>query len=105
MKKFINTYVDGCDLCQRIKTKTLRAKGPLQPLSIPEGPWQHITYDLITGLLKCLDFGAILVVIDRLSKEGHFIATNETVAAVGITDLFLKHIWKHHRLPLHTTSD
>jgi hypothetical protein len=27
MKTFINNYVESCDLCQRTKTKTLRAKG------------------------------------------------------------------------------
>lgn len=106
MTKWINKYVDSCDKCQRTKTTTAKQSGLLMPLPAPEGPWTDITYDLIVGLPKTpKGHDAILNVVDRLSKRGHFIPTTETIDAKGTAELFTNHVWKHHGLPLRTISD
>lgn len=106
MTKWINKYVDTCDKCQRTKTATSKQAGMLAPLPAPEGPWTDITYDLIVGLPKTSrGFDAILNVVDRLSKRGHFIPTTETIDAKGTADLFMNNVWKNHGLPLRTISD
>ena len=48
---------------------------------------------------------AILNVVDRLSKERHYIGTTKELNAEGLADLFLKHVWKHHGLPQSIVSD
>jgi hypothetical protein len=105
LKAYINRYVDGCDQCHRSKNFPKRPHGPLQPLEVPSGPWTSISYDLITGLPPVKGFNAILNVVDRLTKMAHFIPTSETVDALGVADLLLSHVWKHHGLPQDTISD
>lgn len=48
--------------------------GLLQPLSVPKKIWQDISMDFIVGLPKSQCKEAIVVLVDRLSKYGHFIA-------------------------------
>src|SRR6185437_13936138 len=45
-------YVRTCDACQRNKPSQLTTAGLLQPLPLPDHPWQQVTMDLITQLPK-----------------------------------------------------
>src|SRR5258707_3310193 len=44
-------------------------------------------------------YNAPLVVVDCLSKQIHAIPTVTSLDSTGVTQLFLEHIWCHHRLP------
>ena len=68
MKKVIEDYVRGCDVCQRKKYEATTRGGLLQPLTIPNDLWEDISLDFITGLPKSKGYEAVLVVVDRLSK-------------------------------------
>uniref|UniRef100_A0A183CPZ9 RNA-directed DNA polymerase n=1 Tax=Globodera pallida TaxID=36090 RepID=A0A183CPZ9_GLOPA len=103
MKFQVNRYVDSCEICQRSKGTERHA--PLQPLPIPDGPWEEISYDFIVKLPKSKGFDSILVVVDRLSKMAHFIPCKEASTAEDVADLFLKHIWRLHGTPKRTVSD
>src|SRR5258706_1558987 len=48
---------------------------------------------------------AILVIINRLSKEGTFIPTTDTATALDVADDFITHIFSKHGIPLHISSD
>ncbi|QRV84915.1 Retrotransposable element Tf2 protein [Ceratobasidium sp. AG-Ba] len=48
---------------------------------------------------------SILVVIDRFSRQAHFIPCLESTNAEGVADLFVKEVWKIHGLPKTTVSD
>ena len=48
---------------------------------------------------------AILVVVDRLSKQGIFIPTHNTLTAVQLAGLFVLHVFSKHGVPGHVTSD
>ncbi|QRV80094.1 Retrotransposable element Tf2 protein [Ceratobasidium sp. AG-Ba] len=48
---------------------------------------------------------SILVVIDRFSRQVHFIPCLESTNAEGVADLFIKEVWKLHGLPKTTVSD
>ncbi len=61
--------------------------------------------DFIEQLPSSAGYTAILVVIDRLSKQGIFIPTHDTLTAVQLAGLFLLHIFSKHRVPGHITSD
>ena len=44
-------------------------------------------------------YDAILVVVDRFTKMGHFIPTTEKTSAKGLAYLFRDNVWKLHGLP------
>ena len=56
--------------------------------------------EFITGLLKSKKKNdSIFVVIDKLLKEAHFIPMNSTSKDVDIADIFLKEIFRLHKIP------
>jgi transposase InsO family protein len=61
--------------------------------------------DFIEQLPVSNGFTAILVIIDRLSKEGIFIPTYDTVTSLNVADMFVSHIFAKHGIPLHVSSD
>jgi len=81
-------YMEGCDMCQRIKNKTEELAGKLKLNKILEKLWTYLMVDLITKLLLVARKDMILVVCDRLSKMMHFIATMEEMTAEGLARLF-----------------
>src|SRR6266436_708087 len=50
-------------------------------------------------------YNAILVVVDRLSKQIHAIPTVTSLDSARVAQLFLEHVWHHHRLPEEVISD
>jgi len=75
------------------------------PNSIPEKAWSHISADFITKLPLAQGYDAILVVVDRFTKMGHFIPTTEKTSTEGLACLFRDNIWKLHGLPDSIISD
>src|SRR5260370_35319569 len=60
---------------------------------------------MIGELLDSKGYNAILVVEDHLSKRIHAIPTVTSLDSAGVAQLFLEHIWHHHRLPEEVISD
>ena len=73
LKAAVEDYVRQCQVCQQAKHEHLKTPGKLQPLPIPEAPWQDITLDFVEGLPKSEGFDSILVVVDRFTKLAHFV--------------------------------
>ena len=48
----INEHVRTCVSCQRSKRSPGKPAGLLQPLHIPQGPWDSVSTDFVTGLPK-----------------------------------------------------
>ena len=48
---------------------------------------------------------AILVVVDRLTKQAHFIPTTKSMAAPAVAALFVQHVVRVHSLPDTMVSD
>ncbi len=69
MKKGIETYIHACETCQRTKSSTQAKAAPLHPNTIPSRPWTHISIDMVTSLPLCNGYDAILMIVDRFSKE------------------------------------
>ncbi|KAL6323506.1 hypothetical protein AAG906_039083 [Vitis piasezkii] len=65
--------------------------GFLQPLSIPEWKWEHITMDFVTGLPRTLD-NAIWVIVDRLTKSAHFLPMKVNFSMDRLASLYIKEI-------------
>jgi hypothetical protein len=98
-------YVQNCRTCGRTKPRHDRHQGLLQPLPIPERPWQDISIDFITHLPKSNGFDAILVVVDRLTKMRHYIPCLMTDSAEEVARLFVREIYRLHGVPLSVVSD
>ncbi|CAI7858245.1 unnamed protein product [Closterium sp. NIES-53] len=106
MANDVQKFVTSCDTCQRMKSSKQKKAGLLQPLSVPEQPWQVVSLDFITGLPPTnAGHDAILVVIDKFSKMGHFIPTHTTARTEETAQLFLKHIISQHGIPTTLISD
>ncbi|CAI7787037.1 unnamed protein product [Closterium sp. NIES-54] len=106
MANDVQKFVTSCDTCQRMKSSKHKKAGLLQPLLVPEQPWQVDSLDFITGLPPTnAGHDAILVVIDKFSKMGHFIPTHTTARTEETAQLFLKHIISQHGIPTTLISD
>jgi hypothetical protein len=60
--------------------------------------------DFIEQLPPSNGFTAILVVIDRLSKESIFIPTTDTATAIDVADAFVTHVFANAARSLRHTS-
>ena len=101
----VGRYVEGCDLCQKMKNRMEEMAGKLKLSEVLEKPWTHLTVDFIMKLLVVARKDVILVVCDWLSKITHFVATTEGTSAEGLVRLFRNNIWKLHGLPESMVSD
>ena len=95
----VGKYVEGCDLCQRMKNRIEEPAEKLKLSEVPKKPWVYLIVDFITKLLVIAGRDVILVMCDWLSKMTHFVATTEGMSAEGLVRLFWDNIWKLHGLP------
>ena len=106
MRRQIYEYVTACFNCQRDKARNQKPGGLLQPLQIPQGPWESVSLDLITALpLTRSGHTAIVVFVDRLTKMTHFVPTVTEIKATEMAQMFVDTVYRHHRLPKTLISD
>ena len=84
----VGKYVEGCDLCQRMKNRTEEPAGKLKLSEVSQKTWTHLIVDFIMKLPVVAGKDAILVICYRLSKMTHFVATTERTSAEGLVRLF-----------------
>jgi len=108
MTLLIRKYCQGCILCAKTKTPRSNPPGFLKPLPLPFAPWKDISVDYITPLPVCEYRGRkyqhIAVVVDRLTKGRHFIAT-ETLEAEELADRMIDKVYSLHGCPDTVISD
>ncbi|KAL4352593.1 hypothetical protein GQ457_06G013560 [Hibiscus cannabinus] len=105
MRKEVRQYVNECQVCQRMKSDSLSPAGLLQPLPIPEQVFEDISIDFITGLPKSNGKEAILVVVDRLTKYGHFFSLPRHYDSIDIAKVMVQGVVKLHGIPRSIVSD
>ncbi|MCO5585889.1 hypothetical protein L7F22_039823 [Adiantum nelumboides] len=105
MKRDIPDYVLKYVVCQKTKFDRGKQPGLLQPLPIPDSPWESISMDFIFGLPKSIHGNmGIWTIVDRFSKRAQFIPVKKTIKAHQMATLFISHIFKYHGLPTSIVS-
>lgn len=105
-KNFVNTYVNGCHTCRRNKTPRHKPYGPLQSLPIPSQPWKSISMDAIVELPVSNGYDSIMVFVDRLTKQAHFVPyTSKGFGVKQLAKMFRQNIVRLHGLPADIVSD
>jgi Integrase zinc binding domain len=105
LRTFVKEFCKTCVTCLRSKSPRHRPYGLLKQLPIPERPWNSISMDFIEKLPSSSGCDAILVIVDRLSKQGIFIPTTDNVTSAELAMLFIIHVFSKHGVPSHVTSD
>ena len=77
-------YMEGCDMCQKIKNRVEIPIGKLKLSKVLKKLWIYLIVDFIMKLLLVAGKDAILVVCNKLSKMTHFVATMEGISAEGL---------------------
>jgi len=79
MVRDVTKFCKSCVPCQKAKAKHSNA-GLYTPLPIPDGPWEDISMDFVTGLpMSRRGRDAIFVVVDRFSKWPTSFHVNRTI--------------------------
>uniref|UniRef100_A0A3B3IPI7 Gypsy retrotransposon integrase-like protein 1 n=1 Tax=Oryzias latipes TaxID=8090 RepID=A0A3B3IPI7_ORYLA len=105
MEKDVREYVAACSTCARSKSSSSAPAGLLHPLPTPNRPWSHLAIDFVTGLPPSHGNTTVLTVIDRFSKMAHFIPLPQLPTATETADLMVKHVFRHHGIPMDIVSD
>jgi transposase InsO family protein len=105
MGQYITNYVNNCDTCARTKIFPAKPIGELYPNSIPEGPWQKVSVDMIVQLPESNGYDSILVIVDRFTKMIRLATTTTEVTSVGVAKLYRDHVWRSHGMPIEILSD
>lgn len=70
--------------CQMCKYGHAAKPGLLQPLPIPDRAWVEVSMDFVEGLPTLKGNGTILVVVNKLTKYGHFVALSHPFTAITV---------------------
>ena len=106
MHYWIRKMIRGCHSCQTAKHSLKSSRLTLQPLQAPNTPWESVSMDFMVELPKTSNgFGALLVVVDRLTKFCILIPTTITATARDIAFAFLNNVVCRFGLPKSIVSD
>ncbi|KAF5763838.1 putative nucleotidyltransferase, Ribonuclease H [Helianthus annuus] len=106
MKKDIAVYVSKCLTCSQVKAEHQKPSGLLQQLEMPVWKWELVTMDFVTKLPKTRKGNdTIWVIVDRLTKSGHFLPMKETFSMEQLAKLYVNEIVSLHGIPLSIVSD
>nr|GEV02421.1 putative reverse transcriptase domain-containing protein [Tanacetum cinerariifolium] len=101
MKRNITTYVSKCVTCSKVKAEHQRRLSLLQKPEIPKWKWDNITMDFIMKLPRSKSrHDTIWVVVDRLTKSAHFLATREDCSVEKLARLYIDEIIVRHGVPV-----
>jgi hypothetical protein len=74
-------------------------------LPVADRPWDSIQMDFIEQLPESSGYTAILVIIDRHSKQGIFLPTHDSINTPELVRLFVCNVFSKHGVPTDITSD
>ena len=110
LRRDVEDYVRGCNVCLASKAVRHKPYGDLQSLPIPTHRWKDLSIDFVTGLPISTDwkgdsYNSILVIVDRLKKMGHYKQVKVTIDAPGLVEVIIDVVVRHHGLPDSIVTD
>ncbi len=86
LRRDVEAYVKGCDVCLASKAVRHKPYGDLQSLPIPTHRWKDLSMDFVISLLISADwksdsYDLILVIVDRLMEMVHYVPVKVTINA------------------------
>jgi hypothetical protein len=105
LRQDVEAFVKQCTICQHGNHELTHPTALLHPLPIPRGAWQDITMDFVEGLPLSGGCNVILVVVDRFTKDAHFLPLKHPFTAHQVDVLLLDSIVKFHGIPKTMLSD
>jgi transposase InsO family protein len=101
----VERYVSNCKKCRRAANPRDKKPGLLQPLPIPDRPWQHLSMDFHSMPKDRSGYDNVCVFVCRLSKKPISIPCYKDVTARDMARLFIEHVYRHHGAPDSIVSD
>jgi hypothetical protein len=101
----IDRFVANCEMCRRTTIPRDKPPGLLQPLPIPERPWQHLSMDFKSFPTDRYGYNMIFVTVDRLSKTSVSVPCKDTINAPELARIFIDRIWRFYGPPDTIVSD
>ena len=95
----------ACAVCQQFKHKQVPYPGLLQPLEISQQTWESISMDFVEGLPKSEGKDVIMVIVNQLTKFGHFLNLSHPFTAQEVARTFLDRVTSFHDIPKTIVSD
>ena len=89
MSRYIGKYVSTCDMCLWTKSICQLPSGEFHPLPIPDAPWDTASVNFIKELLESNRKDVIMVIVDSVTKQSHFMSTVTTLSTAGTAQLYL----------------
>ena len=94
LRRDVEDYVRGCDICLALKAVRHKLYGDLQSLPILTHCWKDLSMDFITGLPILTDwkgdsYDSILVIVDWLTKMVHYKPVKVTINAPGLAEVII----------------
>lgn len=105
LKNYVQTYVQGCEVCQKAKSEHCKLSGLLQTLPVPLQAWSTVSLDFIEGLPKSGKFDTILAVVDKFTKFAKFIALSHPFTALTVAQAFIQNVYEMFGMPRVIISD
>ena len=106
IKQEVADYIAEYLTCQRVKIKHQLPARLLQLFDVPESKWDLVSMDFMVGLpLTQRKNNVIWVVVDWLTKTGHFIAMRNTYTLDRLVRVYIKEIVRLHEVPRFIASN
>ena len=94
--KQMKTYVQTCNVCQRIKVSRHKSYEELSSLPVPEMSWKEISMNFIIGLSSSkredVVYDAILVIVNKCTKMIKYLLMIIKIDVAELTKLFFEQI-------------
>ena len=101
LKRDIESYVQGCNICLASKAVRHKPYRDLQSLPVPTYRWKDLSIDFVTGLPLSADqkddsYDSILVIVDLLTKMVYYEPVKVTIDAPRLAEVIIDVVVWHH---------
>ena len=106
MTQDVQRYVNSCESCRRMKSKTHAEVGAISGHQVPEQRWDVLHMDFVTDLQPTEEgFDSILVCTDRLSRYTYLIPTKKTDTSLITARRLFQVVFTVHGPPRRLITD